>query len=652
MNESKTKISIEDIHKLITGYKYKRFTDAIRALTTKAEQNVIKQNSLDYVTFSGIFEGRSLESLKMHSNLLCIDFDDIPNVANARQQILDTLPPYLLFISPRGEGLKVVYKIAVTDTNTHLMYYHAFEHFFKSELGLKTDAACKDIPRPCFLCHDSESYLNSNVDVLNHSFIDTFYIEKNEPTKKQISESLKCIAQSENQFDNTGLKCWDDFNNKNSILDIVSSELEVVREYGNKIVIKRYGASSTHSGYISKDTNLMYLFSDGTIYEALKGYTPFAAYCLKHHNGDPSAAAKDIYKLGYGDRIKKKKGTKKTAKPVFIPIDILIKTLSRYEQNTFIQNLLKRVKFPFDADDIEKVISLYRLGTIDAAITFPFIDINHNVRAVQVKEFDKYNHTTGTDFLHSIIEKHHNRNNTPVPNWLTPYNGNETKVSCLFGEHLLSKYPHNPIALVEAPKTAIYGTLYFGLPEQPQNFVWLAVYNLSSLKLEKCKALKGRKVYLFPDLSKEGRAFELWSNKATEIQKELKGTYFQVSDLLEQLAPERDKSEGKDLADYLIKLDWRLFRQKEIREQPQPDPIEQPKVETLKSEKGEKDEAQTNFYFLQTDTTKQPKPSNKKVIGHDSEYQSLSYFTRMFWDYRGGKDEYTRHKTIMSNYGK
>jgi len=55
---------------------------------------------------------------------------------------------------------------------------------------------------------------------------------------------------------------------------------------------------------------------------------------------------------------------------------------------------------------------------------------------------------------------------------------------------------------------------------------------------------------------------------------------------------------------------------------------------------------------LQTDTTKQPKPSNKKVIGQGIDYQSLSYFTRMFWDYRGGKDEYIRHKTIMSNYGK
>ena len=53
-----------------------------------------------------------------------------------------------------------------------------------------------------------------------------------------------------------------------------------------------------------------------------------------------------------------------------------------------------------------------------------------------------------------------------LPNWLTPYKKNESKVSCLFGEHLLSKYPHNPIALVEAPKTAIYSTLYFGTPEQ------------------------------------------------------------------------------------------------------------------------------------------------------------------------------------------
>ena len=315
-------------------------------------------------------------------------------------------------------------------------------------------------------------------------------------------------------------------------------------------------------------------------------------------------------------------------KRAYIPNEVLSQTRAGYEQNIFIQNLLSSVPFPFEVQDVEQVISLYHIGTVQngyraGAITFPFIDVNHNVRAVQVKQFDKYNHTTGTDFLHSIIEKHHNRNNTPVPNWLTPYNGNETKVSCLFGEHLLSKYPHNPIALVEAPKTAIYGTLYFGPPEQPKNLLWLAVYNLSSLNYEKCKALKGRKVYLFPDLSKEGRAFELWSNKATEIQKRLPGTSFQVSNLLEELAPDDDRNQGKDIADYLIKQDWRLFRKQDIKEQQTPieTPISekseapkttyflQPKVEVLKAEQAQdwsQDIEELEKYFSSIELTNQP----------------------------------------------
>ena len=257
-------------------------------------------------------------------------------------------------------------------------------------------------------------------------------------------------------------------------------------------------------------------------------------------------------------------------KRVCIPKDVLYKTRKAYEENTFIQNLLNNIAFPFESEDIEKIIAQYHLGTIakgyrKGATTFPFIDIDNNVRAIQVKQFDKHNHTIGTDFLHSIIEKHYKRNKQQIPNWLKAYNKNETKVSCLFGEHLLSKYPLNPVALVEAPKTAIYGTLYFGFPNNPKNLLWLAVYNLSSLNINKCKALKGRNVYLFPDLSKEGKAFNLWSNKAKQIQQQIENSFFKVSDLLEELAPNQDKEEGKDIADYLIKLDWHKFRKKEIK---------------------------------------------------------------------------------------
>ena len=264
-----------------------------------------------------------------------------------------------------------------------------------------------------------------------------------------------------------------------------------------------------------------------------------------------------------------------TKKPVFIPYEILKATRKGYEQNIFIQNLLHRVSFPFKAKDIEQVIKLYHLGTVckgyrSGAITFPFIDIKGNVRAIQAKQFNEINHTISTDFIHSILEKHYSNENKLLPDWLRCYLDNETKVSCLFGEHLLSKYETNPIALVEAPKTAIIGTLYFGLPENPKDFLWLAVYNVSSLTIDKCKILQGRKVVLFPDLS----AYENWSNKAKQFQKQMPGTTFKISDLIENFAPNENKKEGEDLADFLIRMDWKGFRASIAKAALKPEPCE------------------------------------------------------------------------------
>ena len=65
-------------------------------------------------------------------------------------------------------------------------------------------------------------------------------------------------------------------------------------------------------------------------------------------------------------------------KRVYIPNEVLSQTRAGYEQNIFIQNLLSSVPFPFEVQDVEQVISLYHIGTIQngyraGAITFPFI---------------------------------------------------------------------------------------------------------------------------------------------------------------------------------------------------------------------------------------------------------------------------------------
>ena len=422
--------------------------------------------------------------------------------------------------------------------------------------------------------------------------------------------------------------------------------------------------------------------------------------CSYHLNPYLDGYAKAIQEQEKGNRSefpnnwkpkRKKAIPQPTPEPVFFDFETFKQTLQpeRYEKNTFIQNLFYRVQFPFEVDEVTKVIQLYRLGTVAngyraGANTFPFIDIKGNVRAVQVKQFDEQNHTTGTDFLHSIIEKHHTRNNKPLPEWLEAYTKQDKRISCLFGEHLLSKYHSNPVALVEAPKTAVYGTLYFGLPETPESLIWLAVYNKSSFSFDKLKVLQGRFVYVFPDLSKDGNTFKEWETKAKEYESRLPGTRFIFSDLLEQLAPERDKSEGNDLADYLIKQDWRLFRKRNIQEQPpQPEPekvtkvtkvthqqniifshVEPlPKVEVFKTERIEQpqnwsnDIAELENYFASIELPTQPVKLNRCSTITDCSLFIESHFAtvkanngkRTFLPYLNRLQELKQVLTINSN---
>lgn len=155
-------------------------------------------------------------------------------------------------------------------------------------------------------------------------------------------EVTKELPEQKKQAKNyqTELKPWDDFNEKNTVLDIVSDEFEIVRNLNNKTVIKRHGADSAHSGYIYKDNGCMYLHSTGTIYPHEKQVSAYAAYTYKHHNGDFSASAKAIYSDGYGERIKmpapeisddileqKKKVLKEK---IIFPLDIFPKPYQNY----------------------------------------------------------------------------------------------------------------------------------------------------------------------------------------------------------------------------------------------------------------------------------------------------------------------------------
>ena len=119
-----------------------------------------------------------------------------------------------------------------------------------------------------------------------------------EPIKEvvKITKELKSIISD-------GVKPWEDFDNSTSVWDVVSDEFQIITNQSNKIILKRHGATSAHSGYIYTDDNLMFLHTTGTIYPHEKQINPSAAYAYKYHNGNFSESAKDLYSQGFGERV-------------------------------------------------------------------------------------------------------------------------------------------------------------------------------------------------------------------------------------------------------------------------------------------------------------------------------------------------------------
>jgi len=139
----------------------------------------------------------------------------------------------------------------------------------------------------------------------------------------------------------TEITCWDDFNQKTDIFEIIGIDFQIVANHNKKYIIKRHGATSPHSGYVYKEDNRMYLFSTGTCYPHEKQITPFIAYAWKNHNGNFSETAKDLYQKGFGSRLKSKikelkqsieiqEETKIKIEDLVFPIDIFPTDIQKY----------------------------------------------------------------------------------------------------------------------------------------------------------------------------------------------------------------------------------------------------------------------------------------------------------------------------------
>lgn len=122
------------------------------------------KTKLPAVTWSGSFSSRKAEKLIQHSGLLCLDFDKISAPDATKNILIESAPDFLyaVFVSPSGNGLKVLCRIPQCTIEEHGQYFRVLADFFEETFQLKADESGKDVSRLCFLSWDTSIWISEH----------------------------------------------------------------------------------------------------------------------------------------------------------------------------------------------------------------------------------------------------------------------------------------------------------------------------------------------------------------------------------------------------------------------------------------------------------------------------------------------------------
>ena len=160
----KNSLSAADICKLIKNNWYKE-TEVYRKIEEKNERANYKANNFDYVTFSGEFEKRGLQNIRNYNGLMTIDIDGLENIEEIRNKIKDDKYIHILFTSPSGAGLKLVFFTDNKTVGSHTAYFLSIQDYFKEKYDIEIDKSGKDPARACFLCYDPDVIFNKRPEI-------------------------------------------------------------------------------------------------------------------------------------------------------------------------------------------------------------------------------------------------------------------------------------------------------------------------------------------------------------------------------------------------------------------------------------------------------------------------------------------------------
>lgn len=176
------------------------------------------KKTLPVACFGGVFSKRASSALLEGSGLLILDLDNLDHLKDKKVSLSSNKHVYSCFISPSGNGLKVLVRIPVVESDKEYKeYYNSFIENIDN-----VDTSGKDVSRACFFSYDPDIYINEDAEVWD---------------KKKV-EDVKFSKLNKEQLKN-------DYSTANRVLNII--RFATIGERHDKML----KASRLMGGYVS-----------------------------------------------------------------------------------------------------------------------------------------------------------------------------------------------------------------------------------------------------------------------------------------------------------------------------------------------------------------------------------------------------------------
>jgi len=156
-------IDITDVLKRIESPMNPKFYVNLRELYNegKTDEYTRTKKNLSAFTVTGTFrDGRKAELMTSYSGLIILDFDRLADtLPDVKRVIVDDNHTFACFLSPSGDGLKVIVRVA-TKQEDHTDMFNAVAEYYNALTNVKIDGSGKDITRLCFFSYDPDIYVN------------------------------------------------------------------------------------------------------------------------------------------------------------------------------------------------------------------------------------------------------------------------------------------------------------------------------------------------------------------------------------------------------------------------------------------------------------------------------------------------------------